>query len=249
MHEEKITNIEISEDQQNVSLNNDSIKEKPKLDFKVLIYVLIGIAAVFGLMMFINGLIFMNIFEQRTAYYFSILASNILFTVLIFLIKITKKITWSELGWKTVPFRSGLISTLKVWGLTWVVQIIYMSVLISSGTIPPENQLAELLQEPTFLILVINISLIAVAAPFIEETLFRGLLFGSLRPYFGTWTAIIISAAIFSGLHMELIGFVPRFALGIGLGYLFVKHDSIYPAIGLHGLNNLIAVVVISAFS
>lgn len=222
---------------------------KPKLDKKVLLSVCLGIIAVFGLMIVINGLIFENTTEEKAAFYLSILASNSLFILLILIIKGWKRITWDELGWKKVRLKTGFLDVIKIWGLTWLIHIVYMFIIFYHGIVPPQNELVELLQKPSFLILAANIFLIAVAAPFIEETLFRGLLFGSLRPYFGCWTAIMISAAIFSALHFEVVGFFPRFVLGIGLGYLYVKHDSIFPSVGLHALNNLLAVIMISAFS
>ncbi|NLI91739.1 MAG: CPBP family intramembrane metalloprotease [Peptococcaceae bacterium] len=228
---------------------NDQSGGKPRLGIWVLVNVLIGIAFVFGCMMIVNRYIFIHVDQLKTAYYLSLLSSNIMFVLLILIIKASKRLSWVELGWKKVSIRAGIIDVFKVWGITMVIYFAYMFFLVYKGLTPPENQLSQLLQRPSLLALVINIFLIAVAAPFIEETLFRGMLFASMRPYLGCWTAVVISAAIFSGLHFELTGFVPRFILGIGLGYLYVKHQSIYPSIGLHALNNLLAVVMISTLS
>lgn len=247
--EEKLQSKELKREEKELFLEEFNSIKKTKLDRKVLLSIFIGIIAVFCLMIILNGFIFNNIAYQKTAYYISILASNTLFVILILIIKVSRHFTWAELGWKKVGFMPGLKDILKIWGLTWLIHIIYMLILTFYGIIPAENELVELLQKPTFLILVVNIFLIAIVAPVIEETLFRGLLFGSLRTYFGCWSAIIISSVIFSALHFELIGFIPRFALGLGLGYLYVKHDSIYPSIGLHALNNLLAIILISAFS
>ncbi|KUO66397.1 MAG: hypothetical protein APF84_18235 [Gracilibacter sp. BRH_c7a] len=202
---------------------------------------------VFGLTMIINGYIFRYTTEIKTGYYLSILVSNFLFLMVIIVIKIGKKLSWSNLGWNKIKFLQSFRAILKVWGIIWLAHIIYMIIIFAMGITPPENALAELLEKPNLLLLLANIFLIAVIAPIIEETLFRGLLFAGLRNYFGMWTAIIISAAIFSALHFELVGFVPRFALGIGLGHLYAKSGSIYPAMGLHSLNNLIAVLILSA--
>ncbi|HHV63707.1 MAG TPA: CPBP family intramembrane metalloprotease [Peptococcaceae bacterium] len=200
-------------------------------------------------MLFINRFIFQIATELKTAYYLSIVALNILFVILILSVKTSNKITWLELGWKKTEVKRGVINVLKIWGLIWLIDFIYMLIIVSMGIIPEGNELVYLLEKPTVPTLIINIILIAVVAPFIEETLFRGLLFGSLRTYFGCWTAITISAAFFSALHFQLIGFVPRFLLGLGLGYLYVKHDSIYPAVGLHALNNFLAVLMVSLLS
>jgi len=91
--------------------------------------------------------------------------------------------------------------------------------------------------------------LAGVLAPFVEETLFRGIIFGSLQTYLGKWTAAVISAAIFSGLHLQVYGFFPRFILGIALVYLYDKSKSLYPSVALHALNNIIATLLAAGLS
>lgn len=221
-----------------------------KLDKIVLLYAALGIMAVFFLMPFINAVIVSKITDQKTVFYFSIIASNLLFLLVIFLIKSFKHLTWAELGWKKVNFPRALIAVLKAWALIWLLHMIYAAIIYYYGLTPTENEpLMRLLEKPSLLNIAANILLIVFAAAVIEETLFRGILLGSLRTYFGTWTAIVLSAAVFSALHFEAFGFVPRFILGVGLGYLYVKHDSLFPSMGLHGLNNLLAVILILVFS
>jgi len=229
--------------------DQEQAKSKSRLGIWVLANVLVGVAVVFGCMMIVNRYIFLYAGNPKTAYYLSLLASNMMFISLILLIKTGNRLTWADLGWNKAGIRAGIIDVLIVWAITMVLNFAYLGFLVYRGVNPPENELTQLLQRPSVSLWAANIILIAVAAPFIEETLFRGLLFGSMRTYLGKWTAIIISAAIFSALHFDSIGFFPRFVLGIGLGYLYVKHQSIYPSIGLHGLNNLLAVVMISAIS
>jgi len=228
-----------------MSEENKSLSE-PKLDVKTLVSVLIGVALVFAIMPFINSIIFHNTPDQKTAYYLSILTSNSLFFLVALIIKFFRGLTWLDLGWRSSKQRGILGKIIKIWLITMFINVIYVASLLARGIIPPENALLRLLAKPTLEMFLLNILLIAVIAPIIEETLFRGILLGSLKKYCGTWTAVIVSAAIFSALHMELFGFVPRLALGIGLGYLYEKYNSLIPAIGLHGFNNLLAVLAIS---
>ena len=58
------------------------------------------------------------------------------------------------------------------------------------------------------------------------------------KPHF----AIIITAILFSAIHMQFQGFLPRFVLGIVLGYLFYWSGSLWLPIIAHFLNNAIAV-------
>lgn len=231
-------------------------KEQPtktKLGFRVLVKVVIGISIVFGLMFFINRVISYNISDLKVAYYFSILASNILFVILILAVK-GRELSWADLGFRKIRFLTGLKEVLKVWAITWLINLLYLiTVLNTVFNKPynhlPENPLLELLQNPTVQMFILNLIIIALAVPVIEETLFRGLLFGSFKTYFGVWTAVTLSAIIFSALHFDLFGFFPRLVLGVGLGYLYVKNNSILPSIGLHGLNNFFAVLMISLFA
>nr|WP_243673943.1 CPBP family intramembrane glutamic endopeptidase [Lentilactobacillus kisonensis] len=59
------------------------------------------------------------------------------------------------------------------------------------------------------------------------------------------WGPIVVSAVLFAIPHMEtinIISFLTYAILGGVLGYLFVKTRNIKVSIGLHFLNNLIAV-------
>jgi hypothetical protein len=167
--EEKLKSAELEKDEKELFLEEFNGINRSKLDQKVLLSIFVGIIAIFCLMIIINGFIFRNTSDQKTAYYISILTSNTLFVILILIIKVGKHFSWAELGWKSVEFIPSLKDILKIWGLTWLIQIIYMLIITFYGIIPTENELVELLQKPTFFALVVNILLIAIAAPFIEE--------------------------------------------------------------------------------
>jgi len=96
----------------------------------------------------------------------------------------------------------------------------------------------------TIAILSVNILLLALLPALFEEFLFRG----TIQPLFSKWfankhLAIIVTAFIFSAIHLQFYGFIPRFLLGIYLGYLFVWGRSLWlPIIGhfMHNANSLI---------
>lgn len=92
--------------------------------------------------------------------------------------------------------------------------------------------------------LCINLLMIGVIPAIGEEFLFRGV----LQRIFSNWTksthwGIIISALIFSAIHMQFYGFFPRFLLGALLGYLFVWSGSLWLPILAHFVNNALAVI------
>ena len=103
----------------------------------------------------------------------------------------------------------------------------------------PEAFIQFILSTPTWLAL---LSLV-VAAPIMEEFIFRGFLFSQLRnTRLGGWGAIITTSFLWTVIHFQyetMILYV-LFILGIFLGYLRYKYNSLYLVIGIHALNNMI---------
>lgn len=87
-------------------------------------------------------------------------------------------------------------------------------------------------------VLGVNLLLMAVLPAFGEEFIFRGILIKWFRKGMGIHLAILISAFLFSAIHMQFLGFFPRFFMGILLGYVFYWSGSLWAPILLHFLNN-----------
>lgn len=101
------------------------------------------------------------------------------------------------------------------------------------------------LSTSTVIGLLSNLLMIAVLAAVGEELIFRGILVRLFRE----WTqnihlAVFIPAFIFSALHLQFYGFLPRLALGMFLGYLFVWTGSLWVPILVHFANNAFAVIL-----
>ena len=91
----------------------------------------------------------------------------------------------------------------------------------------------------------INLLMIGIIPAIGEEFLFRGV----LQKLFHQWTknihfAVIFSAFLFSAIHLQFYGFIPRFLMGIFLGYMFVWSGSLWVPILVHFVNNSAAVIV-----
>lgn len=91
----------------------------------------------------------------------------------------------------------------------------------------------------------INFLMIAILPAIGEELFFRG----ALQQIFTRWfnnvhIAIIVTSVLFSALHLQFFGFLPRFLLGIIFGYLFYWSRSIWLPIFAHLVNNGAAVLV-----
>ncbi|MEZ5103576.1 MAG: CPBP family intramembrane glutamic endopeptidase [Draconibacterium sp.] len=111
-----------------------------------------------------------------------------------------------------------------------------------------EDKAAELteafLKVDTIYGLFFNVFMIAILPAIGEELLFRGVIqriFTKMTKsnHWGIW----ISAILFSALHMQFYGFLPRMLLGVLFGYLLVWSGSMWLPIAAHFLNNGIAVV------
>ena len=89
-----------------------------------------------------------------------------------------------------------------------------------------------------------NLVIIALIPAVGEELTFRGVLQQSLTRKMNPHVAIILSAAIFSFIHFQFYGFLPRMFLGILLGYMFYITNSLWTSMLMHFVNNGATVVL-----
>jgi membrane protease YdiL (CAAX protease family) len=116
-----------------------------------------------------------------------------------------------------------------------------------------EDQAAKLTQAflkmDTFGDFLFNLVMIGLLPAIGEELVFRGIvqkLFVQLAKnvHVGVW----LSAILFSAIHMQFYGFLPRMVLGLMLGYMLVWSGSLWlPIIG-HFINNAGAVLFMYLF-
>jgi hypothetical protein len=188
--------------------------------------------------------------HERALMYINAFMTQLSFVLLIWALKVIRKWEWADLGWRAMSLKKIMSKILGLYAITWLINISYALVLVKYGLNPSSTDVyAKLLGQATWYTLVLNLLLAGVLAPLVEETLFRGIIFGGLKAYFGKWTAAVLSAAIFSGLHLQIYGFFPRFILGIALVYLYDKYKSLYPSIALHALNNIVATLLAASLS
>jgi len=89
--------------------------------------------------------------------------------------------------------------------------------------------------------LFVGVLIIGVLAGICEEILFRGVIQRGLEK-FGAAKSILITAVLFGLMHMDFQRFLGTFLIGILLGYLTYKSNSIFSSIFAHFTNNTIAV-------
>jgi membrane protease YdiL (CAAX protease family) len=92
--------------------------------------------------------------------------------------------------------------------------------------------------------LLFNVLFIAVIPAFAEEFFFRGAVQRLFAKKMNIHLAVWVTAFIFSAVHVEFYGFVPRMLLGAYLGYLLVWSGSIWMPILAHFVNNFLGVLI-----
>lgn len=86
---------------------------------------------------------------------------------------------------------------------------------------------------------------VAVIAPVIEEMIFRGIILQGFRRNYTNFTAIVMSALLFSLYHLNPWQMPATFVLGLILGWLMIRTRSLILTILGHSINNLLVLLTI----
>lgn len=87
---------------------------------------------------------------------------------------------------------------------------------------------------------------VAVIAPIVEESIFRGLILHGLRRNYNAFTAVVISALLFALFHLNPWQFPATFVLGLLLGWLMIRTRNILLAIIGHSINNSLVLLTLT---
>jgi membrane protease YdiL (CAAX protease family) len=82
---------------------------------------------------------------------------------------------------------------------------------------------------------------VGLAAPVCEELFFRGAVLRGLMARLPPPTAIVVTALVFAAFHLDPVGFLARFEMGVVFGLLAWRSGSLWPAIAAHAANNLVS--------
>ncbi len=87
---------------------------------------------------------------------------------------------------------------------------------------------------------------VVVVAPVVEELIFRGLLFSGFRKNYNGFVAVFMSALLFSLFHLNPWQMPATFVLGLLLGWLMLRTNSILVAILGHSINNALVLFTVT---
>lgn len=103
------------------------------------------------------------------------------------------------------------------------------------------NAAQEELLAGEFLMQIIGLGILV---PFVEEILFRGLVYGKLERYLSPGTAVIVGAALFAIYHGNIIQMLFAFPMGITLNLLYRHYGGLLMPFLFHASSNLGAVLL-----
>lgn len=175
----------------------------------------------------------------------AIVYSSVFLGVWLFLLR-GNRASWWDAGFRSVS----LTTLLAMFPLTLLLLILNAAVLVGLGWLlggaienPQEQALAPggVLNLTDYLWL---LPAVAVAAPIVEELVFRGVLYPYLRQLMRPLFAVLLSAAIFSLVHFIDVLLAPLFVTGVVLALVREYTESILPCILLHALLNGISLTV-----
>lgn len=130
------------------------------------------------------------------------------------------------------------------WTIPLALLAVYAITFFHDLLVHPERQdiLTRFPRTPTGIALLFILAV--VIAPLFEELFFRGFLFRGLANSWGWVLGAAASSAAFGVAHAQLTIFVPLFALGFALAWVYKRTGSLWTAIAFHALFNAISVVV-----
>jgi membrane protease YdiL (CAAX protease family) len=86
--------------------------------------------------------------------------------------------------------------------------------------------------------------LVCGLVPLAEEVFFRGLVYRAARHRLPWGWAAVLTGLLFAGVHLQVANFLPIAVLGWAFAAAVERTGSLVPAVAMHGVNNLVALVV-----
>ena len=170
-----------------------------------------------------------------------LLEALLLFAAALFSVR-KYNLRWSALGFRP-PKRGGFWFPLPLFFAAFVILFVNAGIASAAGT-DVEGNVSDELFDSALLVVLLGIVSLGLA-PIMEETFFRGFLFGGLRGRWGLLGAALASGLLFALAHFTGLSSLPLLpAIGmIGMLFAWSYHytGSLFAPIGGHFLFNLAA--------
>lgn len=150
---------------------------------------------------------------------------------------------------KSIYFIAGIVFLIVAYPLVSKSMEINQSINLPAWMGAMEDQtmtvLKNILTMNSIVALLANLLVIAILPGIGEELIFRGIIQKELASQLkNPYVTVVVSAIIFSALHFQFEGFLPRFLLGMILGLIYYWTNSLWVSMAVHAFNNGIQVLI-----
>lgn len=175
----------------------------------------------------------------------AVLADGALLAALFAIGRVLLRLRPADLGFRR-PSLGALWFATGMAGALWLLSIFVNALQIRAFGPNPQPLIVTVGAHSGLAALVMDLTTGAVVAPFAEEILFRGLIFGGLAQRMPLGAAGTISALLFALSHG--LGVVaPIFVLGLGLAYVYARTGTIWAPMITHALVNAVSLLFLFA--
>ena len=201
----------------------------------------IGLAFLFGWLLLFNvgALITILILPIDIDVGLLVTFGEILLLIPVWLLVVRKyRVSWNTLGfrkfsWWMLSIGLGLLITLYIFNFFYGVFLDFFDLDIQENI---DDLLLDLPSPWTFVFAGV------VVAPIVEEIFFRGFMFTGLRKRYKWYIAALITSFFFAAMHLQLTAFIPLFAMGFMLAFLYHISNSIWLPIIVHATTNALSI-------
>ncbi len=138
---------------------------------------------------------------------------------------------------------SGIAAYIFIMPILILVLIVSMLFLDAIGYKPPTQPVFDMFFEEKRRSVIFFLTIfVSILGPIIEEIFFRGFLYSAVKKRFGALLGVLLSGALFSMLHTNIVGFLPIMILGVLMAFLYEITGSLIASVSVHILHNSIIV-------
>lgn len=145
-----------------------------------------------------------------------------------------------------VPVGQALVFYLALLPLVCATALVYQLILVwLQYPLTVQNVALIFLRPQPLGIQAVLIVLAFGLAPLVEEILFRGIGLALVTRWFGVGWAIVLTSALFAGIHWHVPSFAPLFVLAAGFAIAYIYTGSIVVPVVMHAVFNGMNVAVL----
>lgn len=162
---------------------------------------------------------------------FMVIAAVVSFPIYMFIMWLRKENIFKVCEFSKISLKNAAAIALMGITLNFVVEFLIAATSLNELSPSVEKMFRVIFERNSFVTILIGIGIVC---PFIEEIIFRGLVFKELKRHLPETAALVIQAFLFGAYHMNLTQGIYAFVLGIILGLVYIWMRSIWAPVLIH---------------